>query len=105
MREAQRTHVRDHHTIEYHLRDPCCTQGRAAPPQRVPDEELYRARKGLCEAAYRFLVRCFNDRFIEEAKLRQVCAEFDISVDADDLRDRALKKASAPRTPGREPHR
>lgn len=55
LKTAQEKHVAEHHTIEFDLDDPCCTRGKAAPPQRVPDSELKDARRALTEATRRSL--------------------------------------------------
>jgi hypothetical protein len=88
LKSAQTKHVAEHHATEFSLDDPCCTQGMPAPPRRVPDTEVRDARKTLCDAARRFLVRCFNEGFIEESVLRQACTDLGIGVDATDLRSR-----------------
>ncbi len=86
LRAGQSRHVADHHTTEFSLDDPCCTQGKPAPPRKVPDSELRDARTALCDAARRFLVRCCNEGFIEESVLRRACADLGIGVDSVELR-------------------
>src|SRR5437016_2297480 len=66
LKTAQTKHVQTHHTHEFELDDPCCTQTGPAPPQRVPDRELREVRRSLCDAAYRFLVRCCNEGLISK---------------------------------------
>jgi hypothetical protein len=88
MKAAQSKHIFEHKTVEFSFDDPCCTQGRASPPTRVPSAELGEARRNLCDATYRFLVRCFNERFIEEDLLRRICSSLDLGVEASDLRHR-----------------
>jgi hypothetical protein len=56
------------------------------PPRRVPDAQLKEARRSLCNAAYRFLVRCHNDGLVEQATLQQACDHLGISIQASDLR-------------------
>src|SRR5262245_37196166 len=65
MRAAQQKHVAEHHTVEFALDDPCCTQGKPAPPRMVPDGELKDARLALSEAARRFLARCHREGLID----------------------------------------
>jgi hypothetical protein len=87
LRDAQARHVAEHGTVEFSLRDPCCTQQAVSPPKRVPHSELGGARRGLCDAAYRFLVRCFNEGFLDATTLRQICDRLDIGIEASDLRE------------------
>jgi hypothetical protein len=85
LRGAQSAHVKKYHTTEFSLDDPCCTQGTASVPRRVPDAELREARRALCEASYRFLIRCCNEGFISEPVLREACRKLDIGVEAADI--------------------
>ena len=89
LKAAQTRHVSEHHTTEFALDDPCCTQRVPAPPRKVPQDELREARRALCNAARRFLVRCCNERLIEESVLRQACADLAIEVDSAELWSRA----------------
>lgn len=89
MKAAQMKFVADHGMVEFHLDDPCCTRTSAAPPRRVPSQELADARRQLCNAFYRFLVRCLHEGLIDERALRQVCGALDISVESSDLRQRS----------------
>jgi hypothetical protein len=86
MKAAQMTHISEHGTVEFSLHDPCFTQGRASPPTRVPSAELGEAKRNLCDATYRFMVRCFNDGLIEQDLLRQTCSSLDLGIEASDLR-------------------
>lgn len=88
LKTAQTEYVRAHDTIEFDPRDPCCTAAMADPPQRVPSSELRDTRRALCEAAYRFLVRSFNEGLITEPKLRDACGRLGISVATIDLKGR-----------------
>jgi hypothetical protein len=85
MKAAQEKHVAEHHTIEFDLDDPCCTQGKAGPPRKVPGSELKEARVALSEATRRFLVRCLRERLIDEPALRKACDESGIGFDPADL--------------------
>jgi hypothetical protein len=89
LREAQQRYVSAHNTTEFNLDDPCCTQRPAARPKRLPDAELREARLSLCNAAYRFLVRCCNEGFIAESELREACSGLGIGIEASDLKPRA----------------
>jgi hypothetical protein len=89
MKAAQVNFVADHGTIQFHLDDPCCTRTSAARPRRVPSQELGEARRQLCEAFYRFLVRCFHERLVDEHALRRVCGSLEIGVEIGDLRQRS----------------
>src|SRR4051794_7109911 len=61
MKAAQMKHVSEHGTVEFSLQDPCCTRTSASPPRRVPSKDLGETRRLLCDATYRFLVRCLNE--------------------------------------------
>jgi hypothetical protein len=89
LKAAQTEYVAEHRTVEFDLRDPRHTQGPAAPPRRVSDAELRETRRSLCGVTYRFLVRCFNEDFIDEAALRWECDQLGIGVEATDLRRRS----------------
>lgn len=88
MKAAQIKYTDQHETTEYELDDPCCTRTKAFPPSRVPDAELREARTRLCDATYRFFIRCFSEGFIHETVLRRTCNSLDIGVEASDLRQR-----------------
>jgi hypothetical protein len=88
MKMAQTKHISGHGTIEYDLDDPCCTRTTASPPRRVASPELSEARRHLCDATYRFFIRCFSEGLINEDVLRRTCRSLDIGVEASDLRRR-----------------
>jgi hypothetical protein len=88
MKAAQAKQSSERGTVEFRRDDPCCTQKSAPPPRRVPGGELVEARRHLCDATYRFLVRCFNEGLIDEGVLRQLCGLLDLGVEASDLRPR-----------------
>jgi hypothetical protein len=88
MKAAQTKHTSEHGTVEFSLDDPCCTQGLASPPRRVLGADIGEARRNLCDATYRFLVRCFSEGLINEDVLRRTCGCLDIGVEACDLRQR-----------------
>ena len=56
-----------------------------ASSRRVPDHELRRARRALCDAAYRLLVRMLHEGLIVEATLRDACARLGLGVEECDL--------------------
>jgi hypothetical protein len=88
MKAGQKKHVSEHGTVEFSLDDPCCTQRPASRPTRVPDSMLADSKRNLCDATYRFLVRCFKERLVNEEMLRGTCDSLDIGVEASDLRQR-----------------
>jgi hypothetical protein len=85
LKAAQAAHVASHGTIEFDPGEPNI-KGRAAHPRPVPDHELKEGRRAVCDATYRFLVRCFNESLIDEKTLRQECQSLGIGVEAADLR-------------------
>lgn len=88
MKAAQMRFAGDHGTVEFRLDDPCCTRTSAAPLRRVPDQTLVEVRRHLCDAFYRFLVRCFHEGLLDEGAVRRTCETVDIGVDASNLRQR-----------------
>jgi hypothetical protein len=86
MKTGQTKHITEHGTVEFSLHDPCCTQRTASPPRRVSGAELADARRDLCDATYRFLIRCFNDGLINENVLRRLCSSLELGIEATDLR-------------------
>jgi hypothetical protein len=88
LKAAQAKHIAEHHTTEFLLSDPCCTQRKAALPRKLAGAELRDARRSLCDTAYRFLVRCCKERLLEESALREACFSLGIGVDTADLRPR-----------------
>ncbi|MGE5191576.1 MAG: hypothetical protein ACM3U2_03685 [Deltaproteobacteria bacterium] len=86
MKDAQMKHAAEHHTIQFLLDDPCCTGEPATPPRRVPDAEIKAVRRALCDAFYRFIVRCYNDRLIERNMLESATDSLGIGIEASDLK-------------------
>lgn len=86
MRAAQQQHVADHATTQFELGGDLLSASPAPGPRRVPDTELKESRKTLCDAAYRFGVRCCQEGFITESRLREACDELGISVASTDLK-------------------
>lgn len=68
-----------HAALRVHLRRPCA----------APDGPMREARHALCEATYRWLVRCYREGLITEQSVRHACRELDIGVEASDLRRHA----------------
>ncbi len=89
LRAAQQRHVSEHRSTIFSLRDPRHTEGSPPPPKRVPDGPMREARRSLCDAAYRFLVRCYSEGLITEITVREECRALDIGVESGDLRSRA----------------
>jgi hypothetical protein len=87
MKVAQTQYVSEHKTTVFFPDEPDL-QSHAPPPRRVPSSELQEARRSLCDATYRFLVRCHNEKFIEETTLRRYCDELVIGIEASDLKRR-----------------
>lgn len=89
MKAAQMRFAADHGTVQFDLDDPCCTRTSAAPPRRVPSQELGEARRRLCDAFYKFLVRGFHEALLDEGRLRGTCEALGIGVESGDLRRRS----------------
>ena len=65
MAGAQEQYATAHGTVEFALgADGYEAKRRVAPPRRIPDAELRRARRELTEAAARFLKRCRKDGLV-----------------------------------------
>lgn len=86
---APAAHLVPRATADVSGNDPGSAGRPTAPARRVPDHELRRARRALCEAAYRFLVRAFHEGLIPETALRSECASVGLSVEESDVRVRA----------------
>ena len=82
---GQSSYVSAHNTIEFSPHDPCCTERPAARPKRVAESERHDARRDLCDAYYRFVLRCHKAGFIDETAVRTRCDQHDISVEQKDL--------------------
>src|SRR5262249_2508638 len=85
MKVAQTKHAAEHHTVQFSLDDPCCTGEPAKPPRRVADTEIKSARRALCDAFYRFIVRCYNDRLIERDVLEDTTRSLGVGIAAGDV--------------------
>jgi hypothetical protein len=88
LKAAQAAHVARHRTVEFDPGDPCCTERGPTQPRPLPEHELKGARRAVRDAAYRLLVRCFNENMIDESALRQGCEGLGIGVEATDLKRR-----------------
>lgn len=77
MSEAQRAYVEAHKTVVFDPGAKYPTEQKAPPPRRIPDNELRKARRGLTEAATRFLERCRRDGLIDEARLNTAVDSFE----------------------------
>jgi hypothetical protein len=88
MKSAQMKYATDHNTLEYDLERgcPCCTSSAASPPKRIDHREIAQTRQTLCEAMYRFLLRCRRESMINEQTFTRTLDNFGISIDSDDLR-------------------
>jgi len=85
LKAAQTQYASCHQTTEFSHDDPCCTKQHASVPKRIPGDERSRPRRQLCDAVYRFLVRCFRERLIDETRLLEACELLKISVESRDL--------------------
>ena len=81
MEGAQEKYVAAHDTKEFTPGDEFSRPTKAAPPRRVPDRELNKARKLLVESVARFLSRCRKDGFISEARVAAACESVGIALD------------------------
>ncbi len=87
LKAAQDAYVADHNTLTFFPSDPEI-KGPPDPPRRVPHANLRDARRSVTEATYRFLVRCYHDGLIPEARLRAICRSLEIGVEVTDLHRR-----------------
>ena len=93
MREAQDSYVERNATVEFPrsmiLNDRESDHEGMKKPERlrpVDDKELRQSRVKLCDAAYRFLVRCCNEGLVSESALRASCGALGIGVESTDIR-------------------
>lgn len=86
MKAAQKKHARDHHTLAFSLANRH-DQGNPVPsPKPVPDAQLKEARRALCEAFYKFIVRCHNAAILDERVVRHAAAPVGIGIGPQDLK-------------------
>jgi len=57
----------------------------ATKPRRVPGNQLSDSRRALCDATYRFLIRCFRAGLLSEKRVRDECNRLDIGFDVRDF--------------------
>jgi hypothetical protein len=85
MESAQEQDVARHGTQEFPLNSEYAVARKAAPPRRIPDREMRRARKSLIEAAYRFLARCHKDHLISETRFSDACHSLEIDTNGEPI--------------------
>lgn len=83
LRDSQSNYVRERDTKTYHHDFGSQTPMKA---QRVPDDALKTSRRELREAFYRFLIRSYHERLIDEPALRRTADAADLGIDPVDLR-------------------
>jgi hypothetical protein len=85
MKAAQKKFVREQKTTVVY---PEVAMAPTTPvgPVRVPDEELKLSGLHLREAFYRFLIRAYRERLIDEPLLRKTADVIDLGIDLVDLR-------------------
>jgi hypothetical protein len=89
MKLAQVKYATEHKTVEYDLSGccPCCKQEvPVPPPKRIDSREITEARQTLCDAMYRFILRCYHESVIDEPTFIQTLDRVRISYDPADLR-------------------
>lgn len=91
MTAAQKEYVTRNSTLVYHYicKDYCsiCEQGRTPTlPRRVPHGALKSSLQELRDAAYHFLVRCYETGFIDETRLREAADSIGTGIDVSDLK-------------------
>lgn len=90
MRDGQAIWI-EHHKEPIHDYCPICggkcefSNGIPSLPTRVENSLLKETRKDLVNAAYYFLVRCYNSKLIDLAALENYCSEVGTSIDPGDL--------------------
>ncbi|MBS0266931.1 MAG: hypothetical protein JSS02_33700 [Planctomycetes bacterium] len=85
MKAAQMKHAVDHSTAEFAIDDRYDLGQSVPPPKPVPDSQLKDARRTLCEAYYRFALRCHNATLLDKAVVQQALGSLGISIDSKDL--------------------
>lgn len=83
LRDSQANYVREHDTTTYSYETGTQIPMRA---QRVPDDALKTSRSELREAFYRFLIRSYQEKLIDERMLRETADAIDLGIDLVDLR-------------------
>jgi hypothetical protein len=90
MTAAQKEYVAERHTLEFHYicEDYCdiCAKGHTPTlPRRVPHGALKSSLQTLRDAAYHFLLRCYETGLIDENRLREAADSIGTGVDVRDL--------------------
>jgi hypothetical protein len=85
IRTAETSYVKEHETQRYY---PEFDIGWMTPskPWRIPDDDLKASRLQLREAFYRFLIRGYRERIIDEPLLRATADSVGLGIDLVDLR-------------------
>ena len=88
---AQEDWIAEHNTkiVDYcAICQGTCEFSDGSPPRpvRTSASKLVEARKQLVNAAYYFLVRCYNTGLLSNQELRQKCDFIDTSIDPTDLK-------------------
>jgi len=85
LKRAQTDYTTKHGTQQFVPGDFHQTAETAARPHRATDVELKEARRGLANAAYRFLIRCHRAGLLPQKQLRSSCERLGIGVDLRDV--------------------
>lgn len=87
MKAAQAGHTSEHQVISFDRADPWFdTAHPVEPPKRIPDTEIKDARRSLCDAFYRFVVRCYNEQLLDKPGLERAADFIGIGIEASDLK-------------------
>ncbi|HUJ63057.1 MAG TPA: hypothetical protein VLX92_31380 [Kofleriaceae bacterium] len=91
LRDAQQAWVKLHET---RTNRPCpicqgkpCELGPHAPPppKRIPSEEMDAARVGVRGGCYRFLLRLYRIKLLDESALRSACDRVGVTLEREDI--------------------
>lgn len=89
MKAAEAAYVAAHDTREFQLNDRHYGHRditrTVSQSRRTSDAQRTQARHELCEACYRFLLRCFREGQLDESRLRQACEPLGVGVESRDL--------------------
>ncbi len=88
MKAAQSRYVAQHETIRFDLQNPATMQGPPVAAKPIDEIELKNAKRAVCDAAYDFLLRCYEEGLMDEAAVRQTCGRLRIGVDVSDFKPR-----------------
>lgn len=56
-----------------------------AAPSRIPSEQMDAARKKVRQSVFRFLLRCYRTRLLDEAAVREACDRIGVDVEPRDF--------------------